>query len=290
MPDRRDAHSEDCRMRSRNAVIVFSGVLIGMAASTWVVLRAQIPVRLNDPASPIADGRQPAKTKAEPSVLSSKMPTEPKTDISSIQQAMLRPYRLPFVGPTTLEAVRAHLKKTLNIPVVLDRAALARQALTPDDTVQLELDGVRLKTGLQLLLDQVGLTYHIVPEDDLLVLTDREGSDDPLAKLRAEVRELHRDVHAIQYSIDDLTDLLVPEGLDLRMRKPTIIEELPELQEPRAKSPPGDEVPGDETSPHPRSPGRRSGGRIKPAPPMTTTPPAENPPPRVPLGHSRKRV
>ena len=72
--------------------------------------------------------------------------------------------------------------------VVLDRAALIRQEVQPEDTVELELDGVRLKTGLKLLLDQVGLTYHVVTEDNLLVITDREGSEDPLDRVWSEVR------------------------------------------------------------------------------------------------------
>ena len=49
--------------------------------------------------------------------------------------------------------------------VVLDLAALGRQDVEPDDPVQLELEGVRLKTGLKLLLDQVGLTFRVVAED-----------------------------------------------------------------------------------------------------------------------------
>ena len=59
--------------------------------------------------------------------------------------------------------------------MVLDLAALDRKSAKPDDTVQLELDGVRLKTGLKLLLDQVGLTFRVVAEDNLMIITDQEG-------------------------------------------------------------------------------------------------------------------
>ena len=45
--------------------------------------------------------------------------------------------------------------------MVVDLAAIERLDLKPEDTVKLELKGVRLKTGLKLLLDQVGLTYHL---------------------------------------------------------------------------------------------------------------------------------
>jgi len=275
-------------MRLGQTLIVFGGVLVGMAASTWVALRAQIQTEPKDRPPPVAQHRA-VEPKAEPANAGARKSAEPEVEPSSIQQAMLRVYRLPFTRPTSLEEVRAHLKKTLNVPVVLDLAALGRQALTPDDTVRLELDGVRLKTGLQLLLDQVGLTYRVVSEDDLLILTDREGSEDPLTKIRAEIRELHRDVHTIQDSIDDLTDLLIPEGLDLKMRKPTMIEELPESQDFKGKPTPEGELPDAGVSPGPHSPGRRSGGRVKPAPPPSI-PPAETPPARVPLGHPRKRA
>ena len=51
----------------------------------------------------------------------------------------------------------AHLRQALGAPVVLDLAALKRQDLTPESTVRLQLEGVRLKTGLKLLLDHCGI-------------------------------------------------------------------------------------------------------------------------------------
>jgi hypothetical protein len=116
-------------------------------------------------------------------------------------------------------------------------AALDRKELKPEDTVKLELRGVRLKTGLKLLLDQVGLTYRVVAEDNLLVLTDKEGAEDPVERVAAELHELHRDIHEIQDGVDELREALglsATEGA--RVRKPTIIEEMPE--NPELKHPP----------------------------------------------------
>ena len=141
----------------------------------------------------------------------------------------MRPFRFSFDRPTSLAEVCLRLKQTLGVPVVLDLAALGRQDVDPDDTVQLELDGVRLKTGLKLLLDQVGLTYHVVPEDNLLIITDREGSEDPLDRIWTELRTLHRDLHDVQDAVDELTDSLYGDQVEgARVRKPTIIEEKPE--------------------------------------------------------------
>ncbi len=61
--------------------------------------------------------------------------------------------------------------RSLNAPVVLDLAALGRQNVRKDDDRGLDLKGVRLKTGLKLLLDQVDLNYRVVPGDNLLILT-----------------------------------------------------------------------------------------------------------------------
>ena len=63
------------------------------------------------------------------------------------------------------------------------------------------------------MLDQVGLTYRVVAEDNLLILTDKEGSEDPVERMIAEVRELHRDVHDLQDTIDEMRKLMgLPSG------------------------------------------------------------------------------
>jgi len=188
---------------------------------------------------------------------------------ASVQDVLFRPFHFSFNRPTSLAQVCIHLKQRLAVPVVLDIAALGRQDVDPEDTVQLELDGVRLKTGLKLLLDQVGLTYHVVPEDNLLIITDREGSEDPLVRIRDELRSLHRDLHELQDSVDDLTDALYEETDEGPMvRKPTIIEEKPD-QDPLAPDAPGAE------KKEPRAPGQKPGARPSPSMPSK--------PPRAPL-------
>ncbi|WP_435009762.1 hypothetical protein P12x_001007 [Tundrisphaera lichenicola] len=131
-----------------------------------------------------------------------------RTPVASIQDAMLRPIDLPFGEETPLESVRQYLAKALEAQVVFDRAALDRQDLIPEDTVQLDLKGVRLKVGLRLLLDQVGLTYRVEPEDNLLILTDSQSGEDPARRISAEMKDLHRDIHDLQDAVDDLRDLV----------------------------------------------------------------------------------
>ncbi len=147
-----------------------------------------------------------------------------------IADAMLQPVRLPFGEGKSLEDVAAYLRKELKANVVLDLAALDRHELKPTDRVRIDLEGVRLKTGLKLLLDQVALTTKVIPEDNLLIITDKEEEGEPIARILEEIRALHRDLHAIQDDVRDVRDMLsvpVDEEPIAKARNPTIIEEMP---------------------------------------------------------------
>jgi hypothetical protein len=155
----------------------------------------------------------------------------------SIQDALLRPFSFEFRKPTPLDEVARRLAASLGSKVVLDRAALQRSGVKGTSNVELELDGVRLATGLRLLLDQVELTYRIVPEDDLLVITDRLGSDDPIDRIASDLSALHEEVHALQASVNEILDILDPlpaEG-DAEVRKPTLEDGEPAAPAPKPK-------------------------------------------------------
>jgi len=199
-------------MTTRNLSYVLVGLALGLVGSTISPLHAQRPA-----------GDPPAATLEERP--SPPLRTEGKV---SLQEALLRPYSFDFTGPTPLSKVAARLADDLGGAVVLDLAALERLGVSRGDTVELELRGARLKTGLRLLLDQLDLTYRIVPEDNLLIITDREGSTDPIDQVWAELDHIHRDIHDIQGGVEELRELL---GVDLdggaQLRRPTIIEEMP---------------------------------------------------------------
>ncbi|MFO0890820.1 MAG: hypothetical protein U0790_16950 [Isosphaeraceae bacterium] len=210
-------------MRRVNLLVAVGGVVVGLISAAHWPLRAQNERGASDPARVAEAPHGPQQNQQSPA--------------RSVQEALLKPFRFAFRDPVSLTDLAGRLRQELGAPVVLDLAALDRLELKPEETVSLDLDGVRLKTGLKLLLDQVGLTYRVVPEDNLLILTDKEGADDPLDRLAAEVRELHRDVHEVQDAVDELLDQLNPTGDGPRVRKPTIIEELPDGPEakPREK-------------------------------------------------------
>jgi hypothetical protein len=219
-------------MKGLRIGLVVASVAVGAVVTTHLTIKAQ------------EDRRGPRDvSKAMPRVETTKAPS------ASVLDALERPFSFTFGEPTRLDEVCRRLGQALNAPVVLDLAALDRQDLRAEDTVELALEGVRLKTGLKLLLDQVGLSYKVIPEDNLLILTDPRGSDDPLAQVVTELKSLHRDVHDIQDAIDEILDKLdVQEGAT--MRKPTIIEEMPDPAPPK----------GDEPAPQPPAQGRPRSG------------------------------
>ncbi len=163
----------------------------------------------------------------------------PAAGKGSLQDALLRPFDLRFAEPTPLEEAARRLGRELGANVVVDRGALSRLGLSPEEPVQLELEGVRLKTGLQLLLDQLGLTYRVEPEDNLLVLTDLEGAGrgETIGQVLAELRTIHREIHDLRDAVDILYEDLGLAPPEPAMRKPTIVEPLPQ-GEPGDPAPP----------------------------------------------------
>ena len=99
----------------------------------------------------------------------------------------------------------------------------------------------------------MGLTYRIVPEDNLIIITDLEGADDPMDRILSELQALHRDLHAVQDDVDGPSSPGRRGAGRRRVRKPTIIEEVPPGEgqqpamaprEPRNSQPkPGAEAP-----------------------------------------------
>jgi hypothetical protein len=174
-----------------------------------------------------------------------------------IQDALNKPFAFPFAEETALKDVVEHLAKALQVRVVLDRAALDRLQIEEDDTVRLKLEGVRLKVGLRLLLDQLEMTYRVEPDDNLLILTDSAGSEDPIDKIVTEIKAVHRDVHDLQDAVDEIRSAMDLGGeAGPRMHKPTIIEELPSKPDSKTTEKDKDEpVPGPANPPRPRRSG-----------------------------------
>ena len=190
---------EERCMTRRHWLLLLAGLVVGLLISGRFARTAQDRAE-----TPQADGSHSTREKTTesallpaPSGIAADPVLQPSTAPGNqvavtLQDALLRPYHFPFSRPTSLAQVCAQLQETLKAPVVLDLSALDRKSAEPNDTVQLELSGVRLKTGLKLLLDQVGLTFRVVAEDNLMIITDQEGAEDPAERIWAELRVTSR--------------------------------------------------------------------------------------------------
>lgn len=183
-------------------VALLAGLLVG---TTWWSLPAQ--ERTAPSTAPAPSTRRP---KAEPVP---ERPARPRAEAStsspkpvSIQDALLKKCKLPFGRGVALEDLAVFLREATGAQVALDYGALDRQDVQPEDVVLLELENVRLKTGLKLLLDQLNLTYKVVPEDNLLIITDARESEEAYTQILGELDSLHRDIHKLEDMMDELLD------------------------------------------------------------------------------------
>jgi type II secretory pathway component GspD/PulD (secretin) len=129
-----------------------------------------------------AEKEGPAATSQEPLKLDAKrmevarkrgeiqLPTiAPKNEKErEIEHKLIMPLTLDFKN-TPLKQVVEDLRTWTGINIVLDKRALEEESVSVDQTVDMKLDGVSLKSALTNVLHQVHLTYVI--EDEVLKIT-----------------------------------------------------------------------------------------------------------------------
>ncbi len=86
-----------------------------------------------------------------------------------IEKSLSRQISLHF-DERPLQEVVQHIQDVANINVMFDRLALEEEGLTSDMPVTINVEGVMLKSALNLILEQFRLTYTI--EDEVLKITN----------------------------------------------------------------------------------------------------------------------
>lgn len=104
-----------------------------------------------------------------------------------IRELLKMPLSMPFTDPTPLADVVKYIKSATQkpefpdgMPFYLDPHGLETVGATVDTPVTLSLEGIRLKTSLRLVLQQLSLGYFI--REGLLVITDVDSDDYQAAK------------------------------------------------------------------------------------------------------------
>ena len=80
------------------------------------------------------------------------------------------------------------IKTRHNIPMIIDDKALADAGLDSSMTVNQDLRGISLRSGLKLMLNSLGLTYVI--NDEVLKITTPEAAENELIIRTYEVGDL----------------------------------------------------------------------------------------------------
>jgi RNA polymerase sigma factor (sigma-70 family) len=100
----------------------------------------------------------------------------------AIREALGKPLSMPFSNPTPLEDVIKYIKASTSspylpdgLPIYVDPQGLATAEAKMQSPVTLNLDGVRLKTTLRLMLKQLHLGYYV--KEGLLIITTLEDWD-----------------------------------------------------------------------------------------------------------------
>ncbi len=119
------------------------------------------------------------------------LPVVPKSMIATnarILDALDQPIPMHFVYEITLDDLLKHIKKATStpshptIPIYVDPIGLQEAERSLNSTVQIDLEGVSLKTTLRLCLKQLGLDYSVKDGYLWITIEDAVSSDleDPL--------------------------------------------------------------------------------------------------------------
>ena len=104
---------------------------------------------------------------------------DPKT--KQILEKLDEPISMPFGNETPLEEVLKYIKQSTTtptfsgIPIYVDPIGLQEAERSINSTVQIDLEGVPLKTTLRLILKQLGLAYTV--KDGFMIITSEDSED-----------------------------------------------------------------------------------------------------------------
>ena len=104
-----------------------------------------------------------------------------------IQKSLLNPVNLHFRS-SPLEEVMRQISNTQGINVVLDPEGLQDEGITSNTPVNIDVDGIMLKSALDLILEPMHLTYTI--RDEVLKITSRMRQQGELRTLVYPVADL----------------------------------------------------------------------------------------------------
>jgi hypothetical protein len=102
---------------------------------------------------------------------------KPSAAEQEFEEALKRTTDFSF-SSVSLEEVLRTIAQQQQFNLVFDHSALQDEGLDPSSPISIELLGVSMKTGLQLILEQVGLAYYV--RDDVVMITSKSAMEERL--------------------------------------------------------------------------------------------------------------
>ncbi len=128
----------------------------------------------------------------------------------AILRALDKQVEMEFVE-TPIDDVIDCLGKSLQVPIVLQVRALKGVGIAPDTSITFRVRGISARSALNLMLEQLDLTWTIANE--VLLITTPEKADATLETVVYDVYDLvavgdEKDATANDYDFDSLIDLI----------------------------------------------------------------------------------
>lgn len=166
--------------------LIASSLLGGLIAlglsSLW---RHAIPGPMNPPAATVPAVALPPSGPVEFVEFLPPLTPEEKR----IEGALEKPVDCEFVDQPLTDVV-LWLAEAASIPIVIDSNGLAEEGISSNTSVTLTISGLRLRSLLNLILDQVHLTA--IPRHDVLLVTTSQNAHEQLASRTYPVADLCR--------------------------------------------------------------------------------------------------
>jgi hypothetical protein len=189
------------------------GILIALAALAALTLPS---VYLSSTRGVMADDAKPPETEFFP----------PPTDSEKKILAALDVHTKMDFHESPLGNVVAYLADLHGIPIKLHNKALEDAAIGPDSPMNCSINGVSLKSGLNLLLREADLTYLI--KNEVLLITTKEKAESELVTRTYPVGDLIDDDpnKAYENLIEVITSTVRPTTWD-EVGGPGNIQQMP---------------------------------------------------------------
>jgi hypothetical protein len=186
---------------------LLAAVCIGGLA-TWAGDKEQ-RTEEKPPASRDDGGRTPGKSRPAPPLKDLRLKNEGRSMEERIEASLDKPTEVNFIE-LPLDDALAFLREYHNVPIWIDRPALAESNIPLDTPITLQHSGARFESILNLLLEPIALDWLI--QDEVLKVTTRERASATTETRVIDIQNLLDAGHEPNDLIESITRCIEPRS------------------------------------------------------------------------------